>query len=87
MSCTAPNAQQFPHSVKKGIYKARNGHVILSADYPSIEARVAGVKTKDKRILEMFQKPLTAPIYETLDKSRYIIRLIIRAIPSSCCPI
>lgn len=63
MSSTAPNMQQIPYALKENIYAARKGKRIFKADYPSIEARVAGFLTRDPKIIEIFSADETTPVH------------------------
>jgi DNA polymerase-1 len=54
MSSSNPNMQQIPRTLKKGIYGNQKGYKVVTADYPSIEARIAGTVTQDPEIIKVF---------------------------------
>ena len=56
MSARDPNVQQIPRELKKHFYKAPKGRVIVKADYPAIELRLAAVIAGDKRMVQAFQE-------------------------------
>ena len=56
MSARDPNVQQIPRELKKNFYKAPKGRVIIRADYPAIELRLAAKIAHDKRMIQAFQK-------------------------------
>jgi len=55
MSSSNPNVQQVPRSVKEIFYRPREGKVILKADYPAIELRIAAVYAKDMEMIDAFK--------------------------------
>lgn len=82
MSSNNPNAQQIPRNLKKILYKAPRGKVIVKVDYPNIEARIMSVIANDKVLINLFKKDgdmhrLTASeimrkkIEEVTDEERY----------------
>jgi len=63
MSARNPNSQQIPHAIKDNFYAPVRGYKLCKADYPSLEARVAGCYTRDKRIIEIFSQTKTVSKY------------------------
>lgn len=63
MSARNPNSQQIPKALKNNFYAPVRGYKLCKADYPSLEARVAGCYTRDKRIIEIFSAPKTVSKY------------------------
>lgn len=63
MSCSGPNAQQYP-KVVSAMVSPRDNCVMLDADYSQIEYRVLTALAKEKKLAEMFSDPDTD--YHTL---------------------
>ncbi|MBS9535089.1 hypothetical protein KIH27_15990 [Mycobacterium sp. M1] len=59
MTCSQPNAQNVPASVK-ACYTADTGFVFLSVDFSSVEMRVAAGMTGDPELVKMYTEPLPA---------------------------
>ena len=53
-ACKEPNCQQVPRQIKKKWMKPDKGKVILSADYPAIELRLAAAYTQEKVMIDAF---------------------------------
>ena len=64
LSSTNPNLQNIPirtergREVRKGVYSARCGHTIVSADYSQIELRIIAEISKDPNMMEAFVQNL-----------------------------
>lgn len=56
MSCSRPNAQQYPHSVTKMV-KPRPGYLMADADYSQIEYRVLTALAGNEWLAELFSNP------------------------------
>lgn len=56
MSCSKPNAQQYPHSVTCMVIP-RDGCVFADADYSQIEYRTLTALAKETRLMERFKDP------------------------------
>lgn len=56
MSCSKPNAQQYPKSVTK-IIEPRAGYVMLDADFSQIEYRVLTALAGNEELAELFKDP------------------------------
>lgn len=56
MSCSRPNAQQYPHSVTKMV-KPRPGFLMADADYSQIEYRVLTALAGNEWLAELFSNP------------------------------
>lgn len=56
MSCSKPNAQQYPKDVT-AIVIPRPGYVMMDCDYSQIEYRVLVALAKEKNLLEKFEDP------------------------------
>lgn len=63
MSCSKPNAQQYPKSITS-IVEPRPGFVMLDADYSQIEYRVLVGMSNNTQLAKMFEDPDTD--YHTL---------------------
>ncbi|MGE9959733.1 DNA polymerase [Cloacibacillus porcorum] len=56
MSCYSPNIQQIPRGKEfRGCFIAPAGRLLLIADYPQIELRVAAQITRERRMLEAYR--------------------------------
>ena len=56
MSCSKPNAQQYPKAITK-IVAPRPGYVMIDADYSQIEYRVLTALAKNAGLAELFKNP------------------------------
>lgn len=56
MSCSKPNAQQYPKVITKIIYP-RDGYAMLDADYSQIEYRVLTALAKNDGLAKLFSSP------------------------------
>ena len=56
MSCSKPNAQQYPKSITK-IVEPRPGYVMMDADYSQIEYRVLTALAGNDWLAELFSNP------------------------------
>lgn len=56
MSCSKPNAQQYPKVITKIVYP-RDGYVMLDADYSQIEYRVLTAMAHNEDLAAMFSDP------------------------------
>lgn len=56
MSCSKPNAQQYPHSVTKMVIP-RHGCVFADADYSQIEYRTLTAMAKEPALMDKFEDP------------------------------
>lgn len=56
MSCSKPNAQQYPKVITKIVYP-RDGYVMLDADYSQIEYRVLTAMAHNEDLAVMFSDP------------------------------
>ncbi len=56
MSCSKPNAQQYPKAVTN-IVSARKGHIMMSADYSQIEYRVLVALSGEEFLARLFEDP------------------------------
>lgn len=56
MSCSKPNAQQYPKSITK-IVEPRPGYVMMDADYSQIEYRVLTALAGNEGLAELFANP------------------------------
>ena len=56
MSCSKPNAQQYPKAVTN-IVSARKGHIMMSADYSQIEYRVLVALSGEEFLAKLFEDP------------------------------
>lgn len=56
MSCSKPNAQQYPKSITN-IVLPRDGYIMLDSDYSQIEYRVLTALAKNDYLLKMFEDP------------------------------
>lgn len=56
MSCSKPNAQQYPDRVKE-LVSPREGYIFLDADYSQIEYRTLVALAKEKELIKMFYDP------------------------------
>jgi DNA polymerase-1 len=56
MSSSKPNVQQLPRCIRDTFYRRDKGKVILEADYPAIEPRIAAIVTNDTRMIRCFQE-------------------------------
>ncbi len=62
LSSTNPNLQNIPirtelgHRIRKGFIPARQGNVLLSADYSQIELRLLAHMSGDERLIQAFQE-------------------------------
>ena len=56
MSCSKPNAQQYPKDVT-AIVIPRPGYVMMDCDFSQIEYRVVVALAKEKNLLEKFEDP------------------------------
>lgn len=56
MSCSKPNAQQYPKVITK-IVSPRPGYVMMDADYSQIEYRVLTALAKNDWLAELFSNP------------------------------
>lgn len=56
MSCSKPNAQQYPHSVTKMVIP-RHGCVFADADYSQIEYRTLTAMAKEPALMDKFKDP------------------------------
>lgn len=56
MSCSRPNAQQYPHSVTKMV-KPRPGYLMADADYSQIEYRVLTALAGNEWLAKLFSNP------------------------------
>lgn len=56
MSCSKPNAQQYPKVITKIVYP-RDGFVMLDADYSQIEYRVLTAMARNEGLAKMFSDP------------------------------
>lgn len=56
MASSNPNVQNISKDFKKNFYKANQGKVIIKADYPGIELRIAAVHAPDSKMIEAFRR-------------------------------
>ncbi|MBR1454665.1 MAG: hypothetical protein IJ593_08515 [Lachnospiraceae bacterium] len=56
MSCSHPNAQQYPKSITK-IVIPRDGYIVLDADYSQIEYRVLTALAGNEYLADLFKDP------------------------------
>jgi DNA polymerase-1 len=55
MACSFPNLQNLPPEVRRYV-RAPDGGVLVKADYSQVELRIAAKISRDKRMLEAFEK-------------------------------
>ncbi|WP_029523671.1 DNA polymerase [Persephonella sp. KM09-Lau-8] len=57
MSCENPNIQAVPRKKEfRELFISDEDKVLIGADYPQIELRIAAVYTRDKNMIELFKK-------------------------------
>ncbi|XMB85874.1 DNA polymerase [Mycoplasmatota bacterium WC44] len=72
MSCSKPNIQQIPSSLKR-FFIADEGYKIISIDYSQVELRIAAYMSSDEAMINAFEKGedlhlLTAKVIFSKDK-------------------
>ena len=55
-NCTAPNLQQVPEAFRS-IYRAREGYVLVGADYQQMEMRIMAHTSRDPTLVEGYRTP------------------------------